>query len=299
MIEEKNMKKFGWILCLLLLVAAFTGCNATEYKKAVELYESGQYAQAQNIFEELGEYEDSQAKAQDCRYMQGQALMESGKYEEAEEIFRKLGNYKDSNTYAQDCRYMQGQTLMESEKYEEAEDIFQKLGNYKDSNTYAQDCKWYLFAEYVENNDVSEMRNNASGLPYSFSIERTSKNSFVVKRTGDHSRGLVSASTDSSMTIKKSSSSAEIVSDEKVSVFGQNYTVRGMLALDMSKYKKTSKLEWDTTENGEYKQSSGTLIIKPSKAEEEVLNLVKYLEDVVKNSGLSVTMADLGFASYK
>lgn len=256
------MKKFGWILCLLLLVAAFTGCNATEYKKAVELYESGQYAQAQNIFEELGEYEDSQAKAQDCRYMQGQALMESGKYEEAEEIFRKLGGYKDSNTYA-------------------------------------QDCKWYLFAEYVENNDVSEMRNIASGLPYSYSIERTSKNSFVVKCTGDHSRGLVSASTDISMTIKKSSSSAEIVCATKVSVFGQNNTVRGILALDISKYKKTSKLEWDTTENGEYKQSGGTMTIEPSKAEEEVLVLVKYLEDVVKNSGLSVTMADLGFASYK
>lgn len=256
------MKKIAWILCLLLLVAAFTGCDATEYKKAVELYESGQYAQAQTIFEELGEYEDSQAKAQDCRYMQGQALLESGKYEEAKEIFRKLGDYKDSKTYA-------------------------------------QDCKWYLFAEYVENNDVSEKRNNASGTPYSFSIERTSKNSFVVKYTMNQSMGFMSGLRDSSMTIKKSSSSAEIVSDGKVSMFGQNYTVRGMLTLDISKYKKTSKLEWDTAENGKQTQSGGTMTIQPPVVEEEVLDLVKYLEDVVKNSGLSVTMADLGFVSYK
>lgn len=256
------MKKFGWILCLLLLVAAFTGCDATEYKKAVELYESGQYAQAQTIFEELGEYEDSKTYAQDCRYMQGQALMESGKYEEAEEIFRKLGNYKDSKTYA-------------------------------------QDCKWYLFAGYVENNDVSEKRNNASGIPYSFSIERTSKNSFVVKYSMNQSMGFMSGSRESSMTIKKSSSSAEVVSDGKVSMFGQNYTVRGMLTLDISNYKKTSKLEWDTAENGKQQQSGGTMTIQPPEVEEEVLDLVKYLEDVVKNSGLSVTMADLGFTSYK
>ena len=36
-----------------------TGCDSSDYKKATELYESGNYDEAYEAFTELGDYKDS------------------------------------------------------------------------------------------------------------------------------------------------------------------------------------------------------------------------------------------------
>ena len=55
------MKKTKIILVAAALVAVIsaTGCDSSDYKKATELYNSGQYSDANAIFSELGDYKDS------------------------------------------------------------------------------------------------------------------------------------------------------------------------------------------------------------------------------------------------
>ncbi len=55
------MKKTKIILVAATLVAVIsaTGCDSSDYKKATELYNSGQYSDANAIFSELGDYKDS------------------------------------------------------------------------------------------------------------------------------------------------------------------------------------------------------------------------------------------------
>lgn len=56
------MKRILVLLLCLLLIAALTGCSSSNYEEAVALYESGKYAEALELFEALGDYEDSAHK---------------------------------------------------------------------------------------------------------------------------------------------------------------------------------------------------------------------------------------------
>jgi hypothetical protein len=52
----------------VLLVLSFVGCSGGNYKKAMKLYEDGSFEEAQQIFEELGDYEDSAKMIEECKY---------------------------------------------------------------------------------------------------------------------------------------------------------------------------------------------------------------------------------------
>ena len=60
--EEREMKrKLALLLVFVLVAAVLTGCasDGSKYKKAAKLMEEGNYAEAVQIYEELGDYEDS------------------------------------------------------------------------------------------------------------------------------------------------------------------------------------------------------------------------------------------------
>lgn len=58
------MKRFlSLFLAAVLLVGLLAGCSGSKYEKAVELFKDGKYEEALPIFEELGDYEDSEEKA--------------------------------------------------------------------------------------------------------------------------------------------------------------------------------------------------------------------------------------------
>lgn len=52
-------RKLLSILILCITVFALTGCDSSDYKKAMSMYENGEYEEAAKLFTELGDYEDS------------------------------------------------------------------------------------------------------------------------------------------------------------------------------------------------------------------------------------------------
>ncbi len=91
----KNRLSF-MLLCLLLIVS-LTGCNSSNYKKAMSMYDSGQYDEAEVAFAALGDYEDSAAMILECRYQKAIILLNSGDYESAISVFETISDYKDAN----------------------------------------------------------------------------------------------------------------------------------------------------------------------------------------------------------
>ena len=84
------------IVCVIAFV--FVIPNA-KYNKAVTLMNSGNYTEAIELFEELGDYKDSVSKKEeaiDSFYNEGLSLLNDNKYEQAIKVFDELGNYKDS-----------------------------------------------------------------------------------------------------------------------------------------------------------------------------------------------------------
>lgn len=123
----------------------------TRYNNAVSLMESGQYAEAAEAFDALGDYKDAIAKTADCQkktaYQNAFTLMNEGKYVEAAGAFELLGNYEDAPAKRQDCLaqqkeldYQSAVSLMNDGKFAEAAEKFGTLGSYKDAEDQKAVC---------------------------------------------------------------------------------------------------------------------------------------------------------------
>lgn len=102
------MKKIVALLLAFVMVLALCGCDSSDYKKAVQLYEEGKYDEAHAIFVELMDYKDSQIWAENCLkgklYVLAVSHYENENYKEALNIFESLGEFEDSSNYSMDIR---------------------------------------------------------------------------------------------------------------------------------------------------------------------------------------------------
>ena len=75
------------------------------YEKGIEQMRAGNYTQAQEIFEALGEYRDSPDRIRECILNTALSAMSDGKYEDA---VRLLETLPDQQKYIADCIYSMG-----------------------------------------------------------------------------------------------------------------------------------------------------------------------------------------------
>ena len=144
-------------LAVLLLAGATVGVlfltgvlgGNKDYDRAMDLYKSGNYAEAADLFEQVGDYKDSAEMANTCRYQQAVAAFNQENYTEAMRLFQGLGSYKDSADWVEKCEqridYDRAVTLYNQGDYEAAAEIFEGLGDYKDSADRAEQCRKKLF----------------------------------------------------------------------------------------------------------------------------------------------------------
>lgn len=93
------MKKIIMIVMLMVCTLALTGCEKSNYEKAVSLYEEGDYDEAKEIFVKLGEYEDSATMVKACDYSKAVKLYEAKDYDNSISIFESIKEYEDSIEY--------------------------------------------------------------------------------------------------------------------------------------------------------------------------------------------------------
>ena len=121
------------ILVAVMLLSILTGCDSADYKTATELYAGGNYAEAAQMFESLGDYKDSADQARICRYAYAKELFQAGEFTQAAEVFAMLGDYQDSAAMIKECGYRNAEVLLSAGSYAEAIAAYEALGNYKDS----------------------------------------------------------------------------------------------------------------------------------------------------------------------
>lgn len=144
----------GCLLLVLSLVLCACG-KADDYDAAVALMEAENYESAIAAFSELGDYEDSDQRLEECTdaiaYAEASLLLEQGNYAEAQILFEKLGNYEDSSEKAKHCAeeilYSSAVALAEAGNYTEAVDAFFQLENpytFKDSKQHLNLCQIHI-----------------------------------------------------------------------------------------------------------------------------------------------------------
>ena len=122
------MKKNIILIILTILLILQFGCSGEDYKKAQQLFDQEQYAEAEAAFIELGDYKDSEAMVTECKYQRAIIL-----YAPSEEA----STQSQSSTMTVGAFY----DAKKIEEYEKALSLFEEIADYKDSIDYISNCK--------------------------------------------------------------------------------------------------------------------------------------------------------------
>lgn len=139
------MRKLFALILSLVMLGMLTGCDSSDYKKAVSLYESGEYTQAAEMFKALGDYEDSADMVKACNYQIALELTGAEKYQEALIVFLSLGDYEDCAEQSVFC------TCKIAEAYAEDGKLTEAISLLKDYYSYpqAQEMFFVFFANEI------------------------------------------------------------------------------------------------------------------------------------------------------
>lgn len=129
------MRKLLCLCLVLTLCLCLCSCKSSDYKKAMSLYEAGEYEEAIVAFEALADYEDSADMKTECIYSNAIALMDAGNIIEAYNTFTALNGYRDSEEKAES---IYDQYLTATLKAAKVSDII-TFGSYEDEK-----INWYV-----------------------------------------------------------------------------------------------------------------------------------------------------------
>lgn len=125
-------------LAVIAVAAYLLTADMRAYSQAVELEESGAYAEAIAVYETIPDYQDAQERIDACAYQLALSQEEAGDYAAAQQAFAALGDYADAAEHANACAYQLALSLEETGSAEEAAGSFLALGDYQDSAARAE-----------------------------------------------------------------------------------------------------------------------------------------------------------------
>ena len=254
------MKKILAIVLVLTMVLSLCGCDSADYKKATELLDNGEYAAAREIFVALGDYEDSAEMVKECDYQQAK-------------------EYLDTDPKA-------------------ARELFVDLGDYRDSKTLVKAAAWEMLMAYVE--EQGGLTNKSSDNSKATAIQ-VHEGKLVLLYATKFS-GPINMDLSIGAEIDPADGRAIITGTDNTSSYAAHYEASASMDWDISTYANGDKLEWTTFEvsgttaqGTAYTQELTMLNLFATSAMKEC---TAHLAQVLTDSGLGLTMADLGFDAY-
>ena len=296
------MKRVLAALVVLALCVSMAGCSGLDYLKASRLYKEGEYAQALPLYEGLGDFADSGKMAEICAqkadYVAAESYLAEKAYEQALPLYEGLGMYADSPLKAINCRYENGLRYLENGDYENAILWLEPLGNYESSSDRTNLARWLwvsqrrhsyiiqavtgdarvISLEPMEDGTlklVLEREGHLLGLPYDTLFEMT------ITRGLKEATYQVSCRSESDMMIEETASGTVELS-----------RIAAGKALQVSSFYQTvvDKEGNQTTSN----DVTEAIIVRAVLAE-SADQINQHLPKLLENSGVNITMKDLGF----
>jgi len=289
------MRKICVLALAVVLLFSLTACKSNDYKEAMELYANEEYDAALAIFTELGDYENSVSMMAKCKYAQAQLLMDSGMYEDARVIFEELGDYEDSAENVKECCYQQAVGLVEARQYEAAEAFFAMLGDYKDSEAYANGMGWYLFANYVS--EQGEI------VPSDLLYEHTG---VITVDSGCLCVEIGNSSFTAKAVIDPKKTEADLEATFHIKIGYYEIRDKASTKWNIARYQKGDEIFWDELDHyfsgrdafGKYTSADYSETLYGESGANLITALTDCIQKGIDQSGLDVTMAELGFTHY-
>lgn len=141
------------IICVTVIPAKI---NEKNYSSAAQLMSEEKYADAVNVYAELGDYEDSEEKLKAAKYAYASQLEKEEKYEDAKAIYSELKNYEDSMAKVSSCTYNIALNALDSGKFDDAKALFESISDYADSKDKALECVYQKGISFVAEKKYAE-----------------------------------------------------------------------------------------------------------------------------------------------
>lgn len=310
------MKKLIALLLVFVMALSLCGCGKMgSYKEACSLMESGDYQKALSIFTELGEYKESAQMVTACEYGIACTLLESGDYEAAMEAFVKLGKYEDSAEKVLECRYQMAVSSFDLEDYAAALDLFTELGDYKDSAAYRSDSAWKALHAYIEENGedrgdtvMLQYVHKASGMQnivtFLATVATNPEQLILYNGSSINVMGVVTLS-DLAITVTRGSQDAIIRTSFNMTMAGYDTesTSSGDGVLNIASATETTQLALNnytyfyTDIYGKSHTETSMDSTDRASLQESYTYILSGIPMILEETGLGITMADLGFSA--
>ena len=310
------MKKLIALLLSLAMLGMLTGCNSTDYKKAVSAYENGDYQAAVEIFTQLGDYKDSAEMALQCNYHIAVLDFEDQNYEEAIEELEALGDYEDCPELLARCRFDYGEQLYENGNYSAARKQFLKAGASGEVSEYLRMCAWGIVRDYLDQEGPMEEHDTQYDTESNIQVESVCEISrqgksvdVTIQSTEVQSWPILSASltsvTTTTVSFDGKQPQPEVKSNAEYTLTGpagtSSFQNVGTCTWDLASYTADTEVVWDEYihigTDGEM-GSGGNAPAFNQRVSKQQAFLASCLEKLLENGSLNLTMADLGFTSY-
>lgn len=144
------MGKYKKILCGLLMISltlSLTGCNYIDYRKASTFIADGNYSDAITLFQELGDYKDSEAKILETKFLWACSLCENESFSDAITILEEISEYEPAKEFLPEAQYNYALKLFDAKQYDEALKYFRRCEDYKLTASALDSCAEKLCAE--------------------------------------------------------------------------------------------------------------------------------------------------------
>ena len=143
------------ICSLLILFVIFMPVSDTSRLNAgIGLLNTGEYLNAQRVFEELGDQE----MLSEAQYAYAKHLLELGNWDTAIEIFTELGDYKDSQQYLQQAKlalsYSNSQIVDEEDIQAEQDKMYSLAYQYYNAGQYIQALNYFKILNGYKDSDT-------------------------------------------------------------------------------------------------------------------------------------------------
>ena len=300
--KHKTLSKALALVLILSILLSMTGCEALDYRKAVEQYNIGNFDAAAQSFSALGDYEDSRELAVLSQYWAALTRMEKGKVSEALPLFLELGIYEDSAQRAVECRYQMAVGLFEAGSLSDGEAIFLELGEYKNTAEYLRKIQWQNFYDALPKDGLCT--EPAEGMELRIVPQKGKPNqlTFSVSRTKDMGYVFYDELT---LTLTRDSLDAEFIATSTFTMdfhgeeIGSQQTASG--TVDISVFTPWEPLpvtsyELTGTDNQGNAITGSDQVLMADTMAENLIAILTILPSLLESNGIPQTLQDIGFA---
>ena len=301
--KTRFLKATTVVVMICMLTFSMTGCKALDYRDAIDLYNSGDYVQAAEMFAQLDDFEDSQRLETLCRYWIAIGTMEAGEYETAISLLEAMNGYDDTAERITECKYQLALHSFEQGDLADAESYFLQLPEYRQTPEYLRQITWQKFFDAVAEAPLSA---EAEGKVYS--LTANAADNTLVFYAGSQTDNGFTFHNDLTLTVSRDSLIADFVATDAFSMpfhtdaIGAEQSIFGRVDIStctaetiplMESFEKTVQdNQGNTTTSTDPADAAVTEALM-----ENFKALMTVIPELIEKAGFSLTLHDIGFSA--